>query len=178
MLSAPQGPITLAESLLAASLAACPRWQMLCGVDNAADAAKRIYTDALPPPPDRRDAYSLLELEQLRPFILIYTDEDTGLAIEHIASGRRRQFAESGQLKFHLEKSVPAVIAHDPAEVDRRIKNDAGVLIEELLKLAGDAHYLAIDSLAVTGPLRSDDDEATAKGDYQQMHFVVRWGGR
>lgn len=178
MLTAAEGSITLAETLLAATLAACARWQAMCGASDAAAALAHIYFDALPPPPDRRDAYSLLELEQLRPYILVYTDEETGLAATHIASGRRRQFAASGQLKFCLETSVPAVIAHDPAEVDRRIKNDAGVLIDELLALAGEAGYLAIDSLTVTGPLRAAEDEATGKGDYQQMQFAVEWGGR
>lgn len=175
-LTAAEGPITRAESLLAATLAACERWQTLCG--GAAAAAAHIHFDALPPPDAHVLEYSVADLAQLRPFAVIYTDEETGVVRAHVATGTRRRFADRGVLKFYIEKAVPADVADHPAEVDRRFKNDAGILLDQLAALAGQAHYLAIDEITVQGPFRAHQDELPTKGDYQQMHFTVSWGAR
>jgi hypothetical protein len=175
-LTAAEGPLTRAETLLAATLAACPRWQTLCG--SAEAAAARIYFDALPPPAAHAAEYSPEDLALLRPFALVYTDEETGVTLAHAATGARRRFAERGVLKFYIEKHVPPDVADHPAEVDRRFKNDVGILLGELAALAGQANYLAIDEITAQGPLRSHQDELPTKGDYQQMHFTVSWGAR
>jgi hypothetical protein len=176
-LPAASGPITRAETLLAASLAACAPWQALCGAGSAAAALERIYFDALPPPPHRADRYTREQLEALRPFILIYSDEETTIHLAHVATGTMRRFHPDGVLKFYVERNVPAEEAHDPALGDRAFKNFAGQLALALCNLSGQANYLAIDDLTGNGPLRALDEHIPTRGDFQQFHFAVTWGG-
>lgn len=174
-LTAPTGPISRAESLLATSLAACARWRQIAGGED--EALQRIYFDALPPPPGRRESYRLDELQKLRPFVIVYSDEDTSLTLVHRSTGsQRRHYHDSGALKFYVERDVLPEIALHPSEVDRRMKNDCGALMEELLALSGQAGYLAIVELSGSGPMRSHPDELPTRGDYQQFHFTARWG--
>ena len=175
-LTAAEGPISRADTLLAASLAACARWQSMVGAVAAPAALARIHFGALPPPDARRQEYSLAELAALRPFAIVFADEDTTLTLRHKSTGTRRRFHDEGLVKFYIERDVPAELALDPAELDRRFKNDAGVLMQELCALAGLAGYLAINEITGRGPLRSDKDEVTGKGDYQHFYFDVQWG--
>jgi hypothetical protein len=177
-LTAAQGAISLAETYLAATLAACAQWQTLTGAADADEAAERIYYDALPPPPNNQDAYTRQQLEELRPYCVIFSDEETGLTFDHDAHGVGFGYRDAGILKGFLESAVDPQIAHDPQEIFRRFKNDVGLLVADMLALAGLAGYLAISTLTLRGPLRSHEDQLPGEGDYVQYHFTINWGRR
>ena len=177
-LPAAEGAITLAESYLAASFAACARWQAWCGADDADEALESIYFDDLPPPPEAAKSYTREQLDSLRPYILIYSDEQTGVTWDHQSHSTGFGFRDNGTLKGFFEAAVDPQIAHDQQRLFRQFKNDVGVLVDELLALAGLAGYLAISTLSLYGPIRSHNDQQPGEGDYVQMMFTITWGRR
>jgi hypothetical protein len=175
MPSAPSGLISLPESYLAATIAACAQWQTMTGKDSA-DAAASIYFDALPAPPNDKDAFGPEQFAELRPFVLIESDEDTGGTIAHAAMGTSFDYMLRGRLKGLIEQRVDPQIAHDNAEVLRRFKNECGALFLQMLDLAGQAGYLAITTLTYRGPLRAHPDLAKDEGDHVALFFTIDWG--
>ena len=177
-LPAAEGAITKAEGYLAATFAACARWQSLCDAADATEALESIYFDDLPPPPEAADVYTPEQLAELRPYLLIYSDEATGMSWDHQSHGTSFGFREQGTLKAFLEQAVDPQIAHDQQRIFREFKNACGVIVAQLLALAGQAGYLAISTISIAGPLRGHSDQQPGEGDYVQMFFTITWGRR
>ena len=181
-LTAAAGCISLPEEILRASLADCyyfRRWQGAAW--SQAEALARIYPDALPPP--TADGFTLAELTALRPFVLLWTEPQAGFRLHHDSSGSDFFYNHSGKLSLLFEQAVPDAIKDDPAEVDRRFKNEVGLMIcsrdgdkPGLCELSGQGGYLAIEELVAYGPFRSAQDDLATDGDTQQFLVEIKWG--
>ena len=175
-MTAPSGPIALAQEYLRLTVAACPTFQSWTGAPDAASAANRLYHEALPPPRDTEAAeHTRSELETYRPFGLIWTAEQKGLVLAADAFGPAEyNFQASGELRMLLEQDVPEEIASDPAEIDLRFKNVVGKIMAEMCALAGRPGYLALRRLEIeTGPYRFHPDLVEAQGDAQGIVLSV-----
>lgn len=171
-----EGEISVAEDLLASTIAASARFQTLVGAASAAAAKERIHFDTFPQPA-KDNTHSLAELQLLRPCAIVYMDEESGLAFVHDASGVNHNFNfTSGLLKFSIEDNVPSRYADNPSEAMRYFKNYIGVIVQEMGTYAGVAGYLAIERLTVRAIGRSHEDLIPTYGDYLCARFEVAWG--
>lgn len=171
--AAAEGGITLAEENLARTLAACARFQTWCGVASAGLALARIYFDALPLPENDKSAMARDQIVGLRPFALISTNPQNGYSRGRVGT---QTYAEAGSLMVVLEENVPLALAADDAAAARAFKNTLGVILGELLELAYDATYLAIDQLTLNGPVRCHPDDVVGEGDHQFAGLAVNFG--
>lgn len=172
-LDAAEGGISLAEENLARTLADCARFQSWAGATNRAQALKRIYFDSLPPPEADKAAHSRDSIEKLRPFALISTNLQNGYSRGRVGT---QTYAEAGNLMIVFEEGVPDSLAADDAAAARKFKNTLGVIMDELLVLAYQATYLAIDQLTLQGPVRCHPDDVEGQGDHQFAGLAVSFG--
>lgn len=170
---AAEGGISLAEENLARTLSDCARFRAWAGANNQAQALKRIYFDALPPPEGDRAAHTRDSIEKLRPFAMISTIPQNGYSRGRVGT---ETYAEAGNLIIVLEENVPDNLAADDAAASRRFKNTLGVIIDELLALAYQPTYLAIDQVGLQGPMRCHPDDVEAQGDHQLAFLAVAFG--
>jgi hypothetical protein len=172
-LEAAEGGITLAEENLRLTLADCARFRTWCGATNQAAALAKIFIDDLPVPPNDQDAYTADDIIGLRPFAILMTANQAGYSKARVAT---ETYPEAGKLAIALEENVPAHLAGDVAALERQFKNTIGVIIDELLELAYQAGYLAIDLVTFHGPLRSTKDDAVGEGDHHWAILELQYG--
>lgn len=169
-----EGGITLAEENLKATLAGCARFQTWAkSAGNAALAAQRIYIDDLPDAPGDQDSYTSEQICGLRPFAIIRTEPRAGYSQGRIGT---EAYVEAGKLHIILEENVEESMADDVALLERTFKNTLGVILREMLELAYQPGYLAIDLITFHGPGRCSENEATGEGDHHFAMFEVSWG--
>lgn len=175
----PEGPLTLAENYLAATLAATARLQTLLGAESSAQALERIYIDALPLPEvdgdgNVPDCYSREQMEEFRPFVLISQPPRFNYKRRRTATDT---YAENGTLVVWIEIGVDDADRNDLDGLFRRMKNSVGVMLTQLDEFMYEPGYLAIDEIQVDGPWRGDENEITQLGDYLGIMLTVRWNG-
>lgn len=165
-LSTPEGPIALAETYLANMLADSARFRTLTGTADRATALKRIHFGHLPTP-NSGGEYTRGEMEALRPFALVFTDDEDGYGGSLNAVSDHYDYTDRGAIMAFIEMDVPENIQNNPAEVRRRFNNDVGTIFSEMDQMAGQADYLAVlDRSMVMGPARSHEDDEVTRGDY------------
>lgn len=177
------GPVSLAEDLLATTLADCTTVRTFLGAANAAAALARIYFGALDPPGSGADSLTPAELAALRPFILLWTDETAGVQLDFSTLG--------GTDGWHLRPSRGLIVVRfeatagsgTPQEEERVMKNAVGTMAMSgdndnpgLVELSGRPGYMAVRRVLVRGPWRADEDEAQHFGDHFAARFDVEWG--
>lgn len=177
------GVIALNEDLLATTLANCTTVQTFLGAANATEALARIYFGALDQPADGADAHTAAELASLRPFVLLWTDEQAGIQLDFSSLG--------GADGWHLRPTRGVITCRfevaagsgTPQEEERIVKNAVGKMAQSgdnanpgLVELAGRPGYMAISRLVIRGPWRSDEDEVPHIGDFWAARFDVEWG--
>lgn len=177
------GVISEPEDLAANTLADCIPFRALVGAANQSAALARIYFSALNPPDSGADGYMPEELEQLRPFVMLWTEEDNGLNLDVVSVGSSWELMPtSGLIVLRLETNVgPGT----PSEEDRKIKNSIGQIVKSgdtdnpgLVELSGRGGYLAMRRIRVFGPWRCAEDEITAHGDHFAARIELEWGLR
>lgn len=183
-LTAPTGWISLTADRLATTLAACSAFLNWTGTTwTEAEALARIYHNALPPP-SHGDEHTLEEWDRYRPHALIWTQDD-GLTLVRDSAGPGSCMESSGDLVLAFEQAVPASIANDPAEVDRRFQNFLGRIVGTgdpnnpgLMDLAGDPRYLPIRRIRLRGIARTAAEELAGMGDAQRAWLDIHWSTR
>jgi len=171
----PAGRLMLAQNYLKATLAASATFQTWVEAEDATEALGSIHHDGLPDPTDPDKGYTAAELTALRPYALIWTQEQAGFSLARTAY---ETWQESGRLKLLLIQDVPAAIATDIAEADLRWKNTIGQIIDDLAALAGGAGYLAIARIDLDdGPFRLVPDKQPEQGDAQGVELGITHGG-
>jgi hypothetical protein len=171
------GCISLAEEYLRTTLADCAAFRVFVGAAGPSQARERIHLDTLPAPDGGADEHPLSELQELRPFAIVYTAEVDGLRATADAVSDAREFHYGGRLGIHLERDVPPEIAGDPQEVSRTFKNAVGQIIDGLAALAGTAGYLDSQTISLSaGPLRAHPDNYPTEGDHQWAIVEIEWG--
>jgi hypothetical protein len=181
------GPIAIAKERFKDSIANTTAFRTWDGNNwSVAQAKTRIYFDALPPPANNAPVHSLEELNNYRPFCLVYKPPDAGsLIYDHVANGTHNRFSPSGFLVARFERLVPQRMEKDPGEASRTFENFIGQLITTndsnspgLAELAGNAGYLNIRRMIDEGPYRSETDDIPSVGDCQWYYLTVEWGAR
>jgi hypothetical protein len=172
----PVGCISLAEQYLRQTLAASETFRSAVGAGNPAAALAHIYTDDLPPPAGGAATYSRSDLETLRPFAVVWTEEQDGLRRQADAVSDARNYGGSGRLAVLFEQDVPSQVVNDPPEASRRFKNTLGLIIDEMLAVAGTPDYLDIAAITLRGgPTRSHPDAQATEGDFLAALLSVEW---
>jgi len=170
------GCLALAKDTLKASLADCDSfrtWVDASGGSAQDQALNRIHKDDLPPP-GNSNAYTLAELQALRPFAIIYTAG--GFRKEYDASPAG--FENMGTLAVLLEQDVPERIKNDPAAIADEFETVIGQIMDNLCDLVDQAPYLSIT--AITMPeewVRSDPKSEPDFGDAAMAMLFIEHKG-
>ena len=164
--------LTKAAQHLHDSLANSAQFQTLTSAANATQAATHIYLDALERPDGT--AYTLAEIEKLRPFALICGGE---IPIRTDFQAPPAGFMRSGELEMRLFMSVPDEVATKPGEIGRRFDNVLGTIVKELEAQCGTAGRLAFDSCEARRWSRTSDEDEEQFGDALQALITFTWSG-
>jgi hypothetical protein len=162
---------------LATMLADCVGFQKWLGVDSSAEALKRIYIDGFDAGRDA-DAMSRAELEQLRPYAIIYSAIHSGWKATKNASPNCWNWNGSGTvvLSRRYDESL-SLTAHFRA---------AAALLEPILysdvsgqpgitQMAGNAGYLAFSELSVEFAGRTPLEYQADYGDGFDCVLALEW---
>jgi hypothetical protein len=179
-LADPIGEISLAEENLRITLAACARVLTWLNVSSSAAALERIFPCGVPAPPVtvdgvQPDAYTVDEITSLRPFILVWSDENNGLVLSREAAPAT--IDASGMLYAAFEMNVLPELRPHAAALDRQFKNDIGVIGAQLLQFY-QGPYLIADKVHIQGPWRVHPDDEEGQGDHLVATMKILYGTR
>lgn len=179
------GGLSIAEHLLAQSIAACTQFQVDTDSADAAAALTHVYFDAVTPPQDR-NVYSAAELSELRPFCIVATHPtENGYSWGRIGA---EAWDDSGTLILIFQYPVPAGMEDDNQALFRWFKNRLGNILRPdptvfanyvgLSDLAHTGGYLAATSakLGILG--RADQKVLKTEGDFVMATILVNWGSQ
>jgi hypothetical protein len=177
MTTNPQGPLSAAQQNLRSLLADCEQFRLWTGQPSQDLALGRIFVEGLPPPADDRESHAREELDGLRPNVIVSMARERGFLRVRDGFGA---WKDSGRLLLQFEQALPAELADDRAEADRRFENTIGLILDEMCRLsdqAGQAEsYLVIERLQILeGPFRTHPDEIATYGDVQAIDVLVEY---
>ena len=178
MATAAANNLMLSTSYLRAALADSATFRTWVGAGGAnvqAQALARIhYTDL--PEPDDGGEHTLEQLQKLRPYCIVWSDDD-GYSAEATAGGARPYYTDAGSVVAQFVQDVPDELAAASQEILVRFCNTIGAIIDELKVLAGSAGYLAWHRVSKSKePARSHPSEHAAIGDIVFCELVFEWG--
>lgn len=164
----PVGPISKIAALLESMLQATHVWSSL---------GATVYHHHLPPPANQQ-AHTKAELQALRPFVLLWTNDQDGIRWTKDTAGADACSGSDGEIVIRIERNTPA---GTPAEVARNFENLIGSLCKGsnsqpgLMDLAGDTAYLPIQELRLIEHARTRPEQWTEIGDAQRAYLLVTW---
>jgi hypothetical protein len=132
---------------------------------------------------ERDGTFSLNEITDRRPYVLIWTPEENAFRIDVIASPCTPN--PSGTLSVRLIDNVPSELGTNYAEAYRRFLNTVGLILHSgephnpgLMELLHDSRYdsLPIQSIRLAVHGRSSSDEQPTMGDWHGCELEVVWG--
>lgn len=182
------------QMLLAKTLADCTEFRNLVGASDHASAMAHIWHEALPPPADGADNYTLAEMQAYRPFALIFTNDLDGELSSRQASNPGA-WADQGSLRILLEIDTPADLDESPVLLDHMLKQIVGRIIRrpsdetagQFYGLIDRAHttnetdgysYLATDQVSFRGYHRSSYRDQPGQGDFLFAWLEIQYGQR
>lgn len=177
------GGMSIAEQLLALSLAACTQVQADTNSADADEALTHVYFDAVTPPQDR-NSYSAEELTDLRPFYIVATHPaESGYSWNRIGA---ESWDDSGNLILIIQYPVPGEMADDNQALMRWFKNRLGNILRPdpdvftnyvgLSDLAHQPGYLAATGFKLGILGRADQKVLATEGDFVMATLNVSWG--
>ena len=170
--------IQTVQEVMRTTLAASAAFQVMVDADSSAEALDRIYHDELPKPASGQQSHSLVEMNELRPCAIIYTQVGQGgWRSERDAMGGGC-WNHSGVLVVVLMRNVPEEDKDDLSKVDTDFRTIAGDIVEDLIGLNETAGYLTMDRIDAMGPYRTEVKELQSIGDAQVYELVIAWGQR
>lgn len=177
------GPILAAMNAAKAMLRDCDQWRKLKDADspwNEATAEAHIHFDALPaadPGPD----HTLIELQALRPFAILWADTAGGMRMRNDTDGGC--VINSGTIIMQIELDVPDDLTDDPTELAQDLYRKFGRLMKTndsaapgLMELTHRAGYLPLLEIQFIGSQRSDTKDAHDIGDVIVAEYQISWG--
>lgn len=174
---APAGSISLAQENFRVTIADTATFRQLVEAADRAAALEHLYHDGLPEPANGTE-YTKEEIQDYRPWGIVFTDDHRGFRRRKVSTGG---FRSSGRLRLRLCRECPNPTADGPnSEAVLEWKNIVGQIIAELcsLAVAGDSEHLAFDEIALDyGPFASAPELAAAQGVWQGAELSVAWGG-
>lgn len=180
------------QRLLALTLADCTEFRNLVGATDHASAFARIWHESLPAPAGGAERYSLDELEEYRPYAMVFTADLEGATGMRQATGPGG-WADRGVLRVQLEISTPEDLKDSPTLVDHFIKQTVGRIIkcppdetsgtfvglEDLAHTTNEVDgysYLAADQVLFRGYHRSARQDQPTQGDCLYAWLEIRYG--
>lgn len=170
--------ISLAQENLRLSLAACAAVQTWMGVLTAELAAAKIYHHGLPEPDDGH-VYTREELEDLRPYIVVFTAERQGFQLDLAAMDDGFQFAAQGKLRARLYQNCPNGYDDQPtSDANMQFTNTLGAILDGLAGLAGSGGYFAPHLIRLEdGPFWPHPKAVPDEGLWQGAELYFEWRG-
>lgn len=151
-----EGDILEPVDYLRSTLAACARWQMLCGCSGGSaldQALARVHLIELPAPRHGAE-HTLNELRKYRPFAICAPWSVRSVAI---ARSDGNEYTQSGRCMMLIEADVPAELANDERAAALWLYGHVGVIRREMQALAGLAGYLNITEIDMREPIMRED---------------------
>ena len=171
----PAGTLSKAQGYLRDTLAASSTFQELVGAGSAADAKGQIYHEGLPDPDDG-EAFTLAELQKLRPYAVIWTAAENGFQRTFESSGADDTFDASGSLIMRLERDAPPPKNDEPAStLNTDWLNVVGQILDDLCELRRGAGYLMFETVTLEEWYWSDPVLAETQGQFQGARIRVDW---
>lgn len=172
----PDDPITLAEEHFRQQLAACAMAQEFLQVNSADAALYRIFRDGVDPPGKPFAEYTLKELAELRPFVMVYTAEKQGFSWSRAAySG---VFLESGTLACYLVREIPADCVNNVERAVHDLKRQVGRWMAQAAALSQQAGYLDVTRITLMEVAQGDYDLESGQGKFVDATLRIDWGVR
>ena len=177
-MTTPTGPISIARDALRRMIADCAVFRAWIGAsgDNEnqqSQALNRIYVNVLPRPANGRQ-HTRDELLGYLPCALVYTGHPV-YDSQPLAS---REYSAGGVLMAKFFWEVPEEIADNDFEIETRLHNFLGDLVEQLKGLAGVHPYLGEIELGISENFsRTKKEFREPEGDYLDIEIMVKWAG-
>lgn len=167
-----EGCLSTAEEMVRDALAASARFLSWSGAANASEAkAERIHVGDLPAPGDGSDAYSIDELNDYRPYALVFIPEQ---GLTWIRQAEPASYAP-GTVRVGVQFHQDTPSGRNHSYVYRQFSNDIGIIISEALDYASmDAAMATLD----TPPTRSHWKDYEERGDYLFALVTFTLGNR
>lgn len=170
--------IQAVQEVMRTTLAASTAFQAMVGAASSAEALDRIYHDELPKPASGQQAHSLVEMNELRPCAIVYTQVGQGgWRADRDAMGNGC-WNYSGSIIVVLMRNVPEVDQDDLSKVDTDFRTIAGNVVQDLIGLNETAGHLTMERIDAMGPYRTAMADLKAIGDAQSYELIVGWGQR
>lgn len=169
---AAQGRQELAIDHLINAIADSPAWQAWTGAADATEARAFIHeydTDGASSSGDDSD-----EATVARPHVVI---GEESYSEESIAISDAHDFDEGGVVPFEFEADVPAAYKGDTATSKRYMRNQVGLVMQDVKNVAGTARYLNITRIEHRMVTMTADGERVNEGLYMQAECVVEYTG-
>jgi hypothetical protein len=176
------GWIRNTANLAAATLSRCHAIRTWQGNNwTEAQALARIYHHALPPPGNSRE-HTLAELTALRPFVLLYTEQQDGLDLNRDTAGTDWAPRASGHMVACFEATIPSIDLADPSKVMRDFEQFLGLVIGTgntnqpgLYELFGQPGELAGTRVVYRGSVRTEPEDVADLGDCLRGWLDLYW---
>lgn len=161
-------------------LAAASSVRDVLNATDEAEALERIYVGCLPRP-ENGDAYTITELNQYRPFMLIGPGQSLAIRSQHQTFGGMWEHNRMGEFDVMVERQHPQSGQDDVNDLDwinavDRIRQTNDAANPGLLELHETAGNLSIRQVDVLDIYRGTEEEQQALGDYQRATIRVYWG--
>jgi len=166
-LADPVGIIATRKERLKTTLAECNSVK-----DWSRERKTSIYFDVLPQPPRGRETFTAEEWQQLRPFILVYTEPIT----YQLDASPGGYHPRGSMIAVFEQNTPPGELTGE--ELDRLFDNFMGRVIAEILLKARNAQdgWIYPTQVTTAGPIRATHTEAATEGDWQQYSLKFDWG--
>lgn len=151
---------------------------MIKATDVWASLAATVYHHHLPEPANKV-SHSRTELTNLRPFVMLWTNDRDGITWTRDTAGPDACAASDGELIMRFERNTPTSMT--PAEAARDFENAIGRLCKGtaaapgLIDLAGDPRYLPLVQLRLLEHSRTVPEKINDIGDAQRAYLIATW---
>jgi hypothetical protein len=166
--------------LLREMLANVAEVQSLFGGASKIQAAQRIYVGCLPRPATG-DRYTVAELNNYRPFILIGPTGNSAITSRLELVGGYDTHGRQGAFDIVIERQHPTSGNDDENDLDwidivDMIRQSNDIDNPGLIELHEGPGLLTLRTVMVMEIYRGEEDEINSLGDYQRARMRVEWG--
>ena len=171
-MTAPAGSINLTVKYLRDMLGDTPACLTWMDEPAAVNALERIHYEGLPAPANGI-YHTINELEQHRPFALVYIADQAGYSRSIISTSN---FNQVGTIILHLEQDAPSSLGDDPgSDANVQWSNTIGAIIDGLidLRVAGAAGHVMFDRIRLMSRGWASKEQVTTQGMFQRALLAI-----
>jgi hypothetical protein len=167
-----EGPTSIAQANLEASLADSTNFRTWAGAADQAAALARIYHDGIPRS-IAADSHTLAQVQSLRPYVIVWTENDESER-DAVSNGPDR--SDSGELGMMFVQDIDPGDVNDIQEAGRKLMNAMGTIRVDLFNLAGDGHIVP-SRIGMPQPwTHTGENDEPAVGDALIAIQMMDWG--